>query len=112
MDSLLPELQAETRMTSALQMKPFELDDWRQLPKVGRHVGNIGAHTSVLWEWIHTYSIQSSRQEFDVSQGLQHSKQDQDSMGKGNKSRVAWSLAQSWPLARHSPWPVITTQQR
>ncbi len=46
-----------TRVTSALQMKPFKMDDWRQLPKVGRHVGNIaGVHTSPLWEWIHTYS--------------------------------------------------------
>jgi hypothetical protein len=29
------------RVTSALQMKPFKLDDCRQLPKVGRHVGEI-----------------------------------------------------------------------
>jgi hypothetical protein len=61
-----------TRVTSALQMRPFKLDDWRQLPKIGRHVGNIGVHTSTLWEWIHTCSIQSSRHKFDASQGLQH----------------------------------------
>jgi hypothetical protein len=100
-----------TRVTSALQMKPFELVDWRQLPKVGRHVGNIGVHTFALWEWIHTYSIQSSRHESNASQGLQH-EQDWDSTGKDNKSRVARSLAQSRPLARQSPWPVTPTQQR
>ncbi len=100
-----------TRMTLALQMRPFELDDWRQLPKVGRHVGNIGVHTSTLWEWIHTYSIQSSRHEFNASQGLQH-ELDRVSMGEDDKSRVARSLAQSRPLARQLPFPVTPTQQR
>ncbi len=61
-----------TRMTSALQMKPFELDDWGWLPKVRRHVGDIGAHTSNLREWIRTYSTHCSRQESGASQGLQH----------------------------------------
>ena len=31
-----------TRVTSALRMKHFALDDWRRLPKVGRRVGAIG----------------------------------------------------------------------
>jgi hypothetical protein len=35
-------------MISALRTKPFALDDWRRLPKVGRHVGKIGAHVSDL----------------------------------------------------------------
>ncbi len=61
-----------THVTSALQMKPFKLDNWRQLPKVRRHVGNIGAHTSDLWEWIRIYSTHYSRQESGDSQGLQH----------------------------------------
>jgi hypothetical protein len=35
-------------VTLALQMKPLKLDDWRRLPKVGRHIGNIGAPMSNL----------------------------------------------------------------
>jgi hypothetical protein len=100
-----------TRMTSALQMNPFELDDWRQLPKVGRHFGNIGAPTSNLWGWIRTFSTHHSKQESDASPGLQH-KHKKDIMEENNKSRVARSLAQSWPLARQLPWPAMTTQQR
>jgi hypothetical protein len=42
------------RMTSALWTKPFDLAEWRQLPKVGRHIGKIGAPISNLWGWIHT----------------------------------------------------------
>jgi hypothetical protein len=100
-----------TSVTLALQMKPFELDGWRQLPKVERHVGNIGVPTSNLWGWIRTFSTHRSRQESNASQGLQH-KQDQDTTDKDGKSKVARSVAQSWPLARQLPWPAITTQQR
>jgi hypothetical protein len=39
-----------TRVYSALQTKPFALDDWRRLPKVGRHVGKICVLMSNLWE--------------------------------------------------------------
>jgi hypothetical protein len=31
-----------TRVTSLLQTKDFTLDEWRQLPKVGKHVGGVG----------------------------------------------------------------------
>jgi hypothetical protein len=78
-----------THLTLALQMKPFKLDGWRQLPKVRRHVGNIGAH---LWEWILTFSTHRSRHESNASQGSQH-KQDWVTTDKDDKSKVAWSLA-------------------
>jgi hypothetical protein len=81
------------RLTSALQMKPFKLDNWRRLPKVGRHVGNIGAHTSNLWEWICTYSTHHSRKVFNASQGLQH-EQDWYTTDEDKMSKVARSLAQ------------------
>jgi len=31
---------------SALQMKDIALEEWRRLPKIGAHIGNIGAPTS------------------------------------------------------------------
>jgi hypothetical protein len=87
------------RMISILQMKPFALDNWRQLPKVGQHVGNIGAHTSDQWEWINTYSRYPLAKQSDASQALQP-EPEQDTMEKDDRCKVALSLAQSRPLAR------------
>ncbi len=100
-----------TGVILALQMKPFALDDWRQLPKVGRHVGNIGVPTSNLWEWIHTFSTPPSKHGSAASWAspLRH---EQDTTVADDKSRVAQLLAQSRPLARRSPWPATTTPQR
>jgi hypothetical protein len=78
----------------ALQMKPFALDDWRQLPKVGRHVGNIGA--------IHTFSAPPAKHGSDASQALPLGHK-QDTTVADVKSRAAQLLAQSRPLARQSP---------
>jgi hypothetical protein len=40
-----------TGMTSILWMQAFMLDEWRQLPKPGRHVGKVGVPMSNLFEW-------------------------------------------------------------
>jgi hypothetical protein len=44
------------RVISALRMKPFVLDDWRQLPLPGKLVGNIGQPTLHTWDSIRTYN--------------------------------------------------------
>jgi hypothetical protein len=54
----------------ALQMQPFKLDGWRRLPKVGKHVGKIGAPTSGLWDWIHTCNTPLSKPASDASWAL------------------------------------------
>ncbi len=43
------------RLTSVLQMKDFTLEEWRRLPKVGKHVGAAGQPMSHLWEWTLSY---------------------------------------------------------
>jgi hypothetical protein len=106
-----PNCAVVTCVISILQMKPFALDDWRQLPKVGQHVGKIGAHMSEQWGWIRTYSRYPSPNQSDASQALQPEPK-QDTMKKDDRVNVAWSLAQSWPLVRRFPWPATTTQQR
>ncbi len=106
-----PNCAVVTCMISILQMKPFMLDDWRRLPKLGRHVGKTGAHMSDQWEWIHTYSRCPSPNQSEASQDLQP-EPEQDTMKKDNRYKVARSLAQSRPLARRFPWPATTTQQR
>ena len=100
-----------TRVISALQMTPFALDDWRRLPKVGRHVGVIGVPMSNLWEWIHTLTTYPSKPECDALLGS-HSEHEQDSTDNDDRSKVAQYLKQSQPLARRSLWPATTIPPR
>jgi hypothetical protein len=95
------------RVTFALRMTHFALDDWRQLPRSGRHVGKIGAHTSNLWGWIRTLTTHPLTPECAASPDL-HSKHEPASMAEDNKSKVALYLKQSRPLARRSRWPATT----
>ncbi len=56
------------RVISALQMKPFALDDWRRLPSPGKLVGKIGQPTSHLWDLIRIYNRLPSSNESAASQ--------------------------------------------
>ncbi len=100
---------AVTRVTSILQMKPFALDDWRQLPTRGRCIGVISTPTSNTWEWTRTYNRSHMPHGSDAIQDLQH-RHKQGSTDTDNRFRVARSLALSRPLARRSLWPAMKTQ--
>jgi len=99
-----------TRVISVLRMKLTTLEEWRRLPKIGRHIGTTGQHMSNLWEWTRTYrechtptrceSYPDSRQECD-----------RENTGEDVQSRLVRCLAQSRPLARRLHWPVGQTQQ-
>jgi hypothetical protein len=87
------------RVTSALRMRHFALDNWRRLPRSGQHVGKIGAHMSALWGWIRTLTTHPLTPECAASPDL-HSKHEPASMAEEDKTKVALYLKQSWPLAR------------
>ncbi len=106
-----PNCAVVVRVISALRMKHFVLDAWRQLPIRGRCVGKIGVPMSNTWAWIHAYSTSHTQHESDASQDLQPA-HEQDSMDTDDRSKVVQSLALSRPLARQSLWPATKTQQR
>jgi hypothetical protein len=93
---------------SVLRMTPFTLDNWRQLPAVGKSIGTICNSTRRLWEWTLTYRMPLSKSGFDFSQGLQPESA-QDTMVKDTMSKIAQSVARLQPLARRSLWPVMPT---
>jgi hypothetical protein len=105
-----PNYEVAMQVISVLQMQPFKLNGWRQLPKVGKHVGKIGAPMSGLWEWIPTCNTPLSKPASDASQALLPA-QKQVSMAGDKRCKVALSMAQSQPLARQSPWPAMIIQQ-
>ncbi len=100
-----------TLVTSALRTRHFVLDDWRQLPNTGKHVGDIGAHTSNLWGWIRTLLTHHSTPKCAASWDLP-SGHEQVYTAEDDRYKVAQYLRQSRPLARRSRWPATKTQQR
>jgi hypothetical protein len=57
------------QVTSVLRMKKdFTLEEWRQLPKAGKHAGAAGRPMSHLWEWTLSYRTPCSLTESASSQ--------------------------------------------
>ena len=100
-----------TRVISVLRMQHTTLAEWRRLPKIGKHIGTIGRPMSGLWDWTLTYRESNTSTE---SGCLQDSRQEcgKDATVGDAASRLARSVALSRPLARRSPWPASSTQQR
>jgi hypothetical protein len=98
-------------VTSVLQMKDFTLEEWRRLPKVGKHVGAAGRPMSHLWEWTLSYRTPRSLTESASSQASQDESV-QATMVKESRSKLEASLAQSRPLARRLLWPRIPIPQK
>ena len=92
-----------TKILSVLRMQDTSMDAWRRLPKAGRHIGDIGAAMSSLWEWTLTYRTPSSTSKSGASRDLPDSAELATTV-EVNKSKVVRSLARSRPLARRSPW--------
>ncbi len=93
-----------THVISVLRMKPFTLEDWRQLPVAGKSIGTTGKPAQHLWEWTLTYRIPNSPNKSVCSQDLQRESA-QVSMVNENKLKIAQSVRRSRPLARRSRWP-------
>jgi hypothetical protein len=100
-----------TRMISALWMKGNMMPEWQGLPRIGKHIGQIGPDMSGLWGWTHSYRGCGTRQKCMSSQGLQQESAEA-SMGEGSKSKLDRLLALSRPLDRRLHWPVAKTPQK
>ncbi len=100
-----------THVISILRTQPFKLDEWRRLPRIGRHVGKIGAHTSNQWGWIRTLTVHRSRRGSDASRGLPNGCKP-GSSDTDDKSKVLQYHKLSQPLARQSRWPETLTPQK
>jgi hypothetical protein len=100
-----------TRVIFALQMKGITLAEWQRLPKIGKHIGQIGQHMSGLWDWTLIYRGCGTRQKC-VSSWVSRQGSGMDITVGESALQLARSLALSPPLARRSRWPVATTQPR
>ena len=98
-----PSFDLCTKVLSVLRTKRLPMGEWRQLPGQGTHIGRIGTPSSHLWEWTLTYRVLPTGNGSAASQGLQLSNE-RATMVEEERSKLAWSLALSRPLARRSRW--------
>ena len=99
------------RVISTLRMQHTTMEEWRRLPKIGRHDGTIGAHMLHLWGWTLTFRGLGMSQGSGSSLVLPPGS-GEGATEEGSASRLRQSLAQLQPLARRSPWPSSSIRQK
>ena len=102
-----------TKLTSLLLTKDFVLDEWKRLPRIGKHIGNTGFATAGLWEWTLTYRIAPppSKSGSAPSPASEHESVVASTV-EDAKSELTRQLALSRPLGRPSRWTQKSTQPR
>ena len=102
-----------TKVISLLLTQRFELAEWRRLPPIGNHIGDVGTPTAGLWEWTLTFRIPQhhTSEEPGHSQVLLH-ESEVASMVEDAKSSLTQHVRQSQPLVRPSRWTQGSTLPR
>ena len=98
-----PTLNLCMKVLSVLRTRRMTMEEWKQLPKRGKHIGEIGRPSSHLWEWTLSYRQNPTGTKSDASRDLQRSKERAITV-KEEKLKLAQSLARSRPLARRLRW--------
>jgi hypothetical protein len=96
------------RVISLLRMQVSSMDGWRRLPRIGRHIGEIGAATSGLWEWTLIYRTSTTKNGLDCSQALRLESVMEDLVIE-ERSRVTQWQRLFQPLAQRSLWCAAQT---
>lgn len=99
-----PSREIESRVISVLRQEVIKMEEWRRLPKPGRHIGSTGRPTANLWEWTLTYRGQSSER---LNEPFTHSQQacEMGTTVEEERSRLVQFQRRSRPLIRRSCWP-------
>ena len=100
-----------TRVISVLRTQDIALEEWRRLPRIGGHTGNIGATMSHLWDWSLTFRRSGTSQGCESSRASRQG-YDEGATGEESEYRLQQSLAQLQPLDRRSLWPAKSIQQK
>jgi hypothetical protein len=93
-----------SRIMSALQKEVLEMDEWRRLPKPGKHTGVIGTGTANLWEWTLSYREESTAATSPTSSSGSWECSEQANSVEANKLELQQFRLRSQPLTRRSPW--------
>ena len=93
------------KFISVLLMQHFEMGEWLQLKKAGKHVGKIGVPLSDLWEQSLGYRMSHNSRELGDSQASQLACY-RAAIVDEKKLQLAQSLGRSRPLVRQSLWPM------
>ena len=93
-----------TKVTSALQMTPFDPREWKQLPKIGTSISRPGASLCSLGELTHSWGTQQRSTSESASPQVSEQWSGKESWASAMKSKLARSARQSMPLPRPLRW--------
>ena len=93
------------KVISVLRMQHFEMGEWIQLKKSGKHVGKTGVLLSDLWEWSLGYRMPRNSSKFGASQASQLAYA-WAAMFEENKFQLSQYQGLSQLLARQSLWHI------
>jgi hypothetical protein len=101
--------KTRTRVISVLRMKDFAMDEWRRLPRPGRHIGETGSPMSDLWVWTLSFRAPHTAPKSDAS-AASRQESDGEDMDEDAPSKATLYRRLSRPLAKRSLWPATLTQ--
>ena len=94
----------KSRIISVLRMQVLEMDEWRRLPRPGKHIGETGTPTANLWDWTLSYRKESGETSTSTSK-LSWGQSGRGPGDMGVRSEVERFQRRSRPLTRRSVWP-------
>jgi hypothetical protein len=99
-----PSREIESRVISVLRQQVLRMEEWRRLPKHGRHIGEAGRATAKLWEWTLTYRGTIGGETSPPSM-LSQQASEKESTVEAEKSKLVQYQRLSRPLIKRSCWP-------
>ena len=97
-----PSRGIESRVISVLRLQVLKMEEWRRLPRRGRHIGDTGEPTANLWDWTLTCREQASGELPHSCGRLQQVCGTETTEEKRSRLRQYQQLSR--PLIRRSCW--------
>ena len=95
-----------SRIMSALRREVLEMDEWRRLPRPGKHTGGTGIGTANLWEWTLSYREESATTTSPTWSSGSWECSERASSVKANKLELQQFRLRWQPSTRRSLWPL------
>jgi hypothetical protein len=105
-----PSSAITSRIMSVLANEVLEMDEWRRLPRPGKHIGAIGNGTASLWEWTLSFREESATTNSPGQSSASWEWSEKESLAMDAKSELRRFQQRSLPLTRRSLWPLDSSR--
>jgi hypothetical protein len=100
-----PSSAITSRIMSVLANEVLEMDEWRRLPRPGRHTGEIGSGIANLWEWTLSFREECPTMSSPGQSSASWEWSERENSDMDARSELQRFQQRSLPLTRRSLWP-------